>query len=58
VTANTRRDGTEFLELAAKIGLKVTTSAYPFTGANDALRDLVHDRVNGAAVLVSDDSAS
>jgi propanol-preferring alcohol dehydrogenase len=54
VTANTRRDGTEFLALAAKIGLRVTTTPYPFLDANDALRDLAHDRVDGAAVLVGD----
>jgi len=51
VTANTRRDGEEFLELAARIGIRVTTTPYPFEEANRALSDLAHDRVNGAAVL-------
>jgi propanol-preferring alcohol dehydrogenase len=53
VTANTRRDGEEFLAEAARIGVHVTTSPYPMERADEALRDLAHDRVNGAAVLVS-----
>jgi propanol-preferring alcohol dehydrogenase len=52
VTANTRANGTEFLETAARIGIKVSTSAYAFDDANAALVDLAQDRVNGAAVLV------
>ena len=52
VTANTRRDGEEFLNEAARIGVRVTTSPYPMDRADEALRDLAHDRVNGAAVLV------
>ena len=52
VTANTRSDGEEFLAEAARISLRVSTVPYPMDGAADALRDLAHDRVNGAAVLV------
>jgi propanol-preferring alcohol dehydrogenase len=52
VTANTRHDGEEFLEIAARIPLRVSTTAYPFDQANEALVDLAQDRVNGAAVLV------
>jgi propanol-preferring alcohol dehydrogenase len=52
VTANTRRDGEEFLTEAARIGVRVTTSPYPMDRADEALRDLAHDRVTGAAVLV------
>ena len=52
VTANTRHDGEEFLELAARIPLRVSTTAYRFDQANQALVDLAGDRVNGAAVLV------
>jgi len=55
VTANTRRDGEEFLALAARLGLAVTTTSYPMAAANQALRDLAHDRVDGAAVLLADD---
>jgi alcohol dehydrogenase, propanol-preferring len=52
VTANTRADGRGFLETAARVGLHVAAVPYPFDAANVALRDLAHDRVNGAAVLV------
>ena len=51
VTANTRHDGEEFLELAARIGIRVETASYALADADRALRDLAHDRVNGAAVL-------
>jgi alcohol dehydrogenase, propanol-preferring len=51
VTANTRTDGTEFLDLAARIGIRPTTTLYPFENADQALADLAHDRFNGAAVL-------
>lgn len=53
VTANTRRDGEEFLARAATIGLRVSAVPYPLAEADRALADLAHDRVNGAAVLVT-----
>ena len=53
VTANTRRDGEEFLERAARIGLRVSATPYPFDRADRALSDLAHDRFTGAAVLVN-----
>ncbi len=53
VTANTRADGRELLDKAARYGLKVTTTTYPLERASAALRDLAADRVNGAAVLVN-----
>lgn len=52
VTANTRADGRAFLAAAARHHIDVEHTIYPFERANDALRDLAHDRVNGAAVLV------
>ncbi len=52
VTANTRDDGRAFLAEAARIGLHVSATPYPMDRADVALRDLAHDRVNGAAVLV------
>jgi alcohol dehydrogenase, propanol-preferring len=52
VTANTRRDGEELLEIAARIGIRVETTTYPMHRADDALVDLAADRVSGAAVLV------
>ncbi len=51
VTANTRDDGREFLTTAARIGVRVTTTPYPADQADQALRDLADDRVNGVAVL-------
>ncbi len=53
VTANTRRDGEEFLAEAARIHLRVSAVPYPMARADAALRDLRDDRVNGAAVLVA-----
>jgi propanol-preferring alcohol dehydrogenase len=51
VTANTRTDGEELLALADQIPIRTTTVAYPFMGAADALADLAHGRVTGAAVI-------
>ena len=51
VTANTRRDGAEFLALAAEIPIHPTTTEYPFEKADVALEDLARDAVNGAAVI-------
>lgn len=51
VTANTRADGEEFFRIAAEIPLHPTTVAYPFSAADQALRDLAADRITGAAVL-------
>ncbi len=53
VTANTRRDGEEFLQLAARIPVRVSTVPYSLDRADEALSDLAHDRVTGAAVLVT-----
>jgi propanol-preferring alcohol dehydrogenase len=53
VTANTRHDGHEFLEAAARIPIRVSWEAYPLEQADRALADLAHGRVNGAAVLVN-----
>jgi len=55
VTANTRADGEEFFRIAAEIPLRPTTVAYPFTAADQALRDLAEDRITGAAVLHMDE---
>ncbi|HEX2026533.1 MAG TPA: zinc-dependent alcohol dehydrogenase family protein [Nitriliruptorales bacterium] len=51
VTANTRADGDEFLRLAARIGVELTVTTYPFDAADRALRDLAHGRYAGVAVL-------
>jgi alcohol dehydrogenase, propanol-preferring len=57
VTANTRADGREFLELADRVGVRVHTTPYPMDHADRALADLAADRVEGAAVLHVDRSA-
>lgn len=51
VTANTRLDGEELLALAPRLGIQATTQRYPLERAEEALADLAHDRVTGAAVL-------
>jgi alcohol dehydrogenase, propanol-preferring len=51
VTANTRADATEFLTLAERLRIKVTTTPYRFDQADQALADLAGERVHGAAVL-------
>jgi propanol-preferring alcohol dehydrogenase len=53
VTANTRGDGRELLEIAARHRLRVSVTPYPLDRADAALADLAADRVNGAAVLVT-----
>ena len=40
VTSNTRADATEFLTLAERLRIKVTTTPYPFDQADQALTDL------------------
>jgi propanol-preferring alcohol dehydrogenase len=51
VTANTRDDGRALLALAAAFPLRCTTEQYPLADANEALRRLRADEVDGAAVL-------
>ena len=51
VTANTRADGEQFLRLAARFGIRATTTPYPMAEADRALADLAHGRFSGAAVL-------
>lgn len=51
VTANTRRDGEEFLALAPQIPIEVTATVYEFHRAQEALEDLAADRMVGAGVL-------
>ena len=52
VTANTRRDGREFLAFAGEHRLRVSVQPYPLDAADRALADLAAGRVAGAAVLV------
>ncbi|MEV5986696.1 zinc-binding alcohol dehydrogenase family protein [Streptomyces sp. NPDC052051] len=55
VTSNTRENGREFLDLAARYGVRATTHPYPLSQAQRALADLKAGRFDGAAVLVDDD---
>ena len=52
VTSNTRRDGEEFLVLAQRLEVEVTTTPVPFEHADLALRDLAAGDVRGATVLM------
>lgn len=52
----TRRDGTEFLQLAPKVPVRTTVQTFPLEQANDALARLREGRINGAAVLVMGDA--
>lgn len=52
VTANTRHDGVELLRLAAEIPLVPRVTTFPLEAANDALRRLKHDAINGSGVIV------
>lgn len=54
VTSNTRQDGIDFLELAGRHHLEVSTVLYSMTRADQALTDLAGGRVTGAAVLLPD----
>ncbi len=47
----TRRDGVEFLPLAAAIPIRTEVTVYPLAELNGALEDLRHGRFNGAAVI-------
>jgi propanol-preferring alcohol dehydrogenase len=54
VTSNTRHDGREFLQLAARFQVRATTHVYPMSQAPQALKDLKAGVFDGAAVLVND----
>jgi propanol-preferring alcohol dehydrogenase len=50
----TRRDGREFLLLAASLPLAIHARTYPLAAANAALADMRAGRIEGAAVLTID----
>ncbi len=52
VAANTREDGRELIELAAKIPIKPHVEIFPFEKANEALRLLKDGQIEGTGVLV------
>jgi propanol-preferring alcohol dehydrogenase len=47
----TRADGRDFLELAAKIGMKPQVTVFSLDQANEALAAVKQDEINGAAVI-------
>ncbi len=49
----TRRDGEEFLHLAAEIPVRTEVEPFPLSAANEALDALRAGRIRGAAVLVT-----
>ena len=51
VANSTRQDCREFLQLAAEANLKTEIQTYALDEANQALQDLKHSRIEGAAVL-------
>ncbi len=51
VTANTRQDGKELLDLAARHRLRIEVTPYAFTAADRALDDLKAGRITGVGVL-------
>ncbi|MGH2787385.1 MAG: zinc-dependent alcohol dehydrogenase family protein [Actinomycetota bacterium] len=52
VMANTRADGEELLEIASRIPVETTTTAFALADADNALRALSEGALAGAAVLV------
>lgn len=52
----TREDGVGFFPLAERAGVRTQTTAYPLEAANTALDDLREGRLQGAAVLVPEQS--
>jgi propanol-preferring alcohol dehydrogenase len=48
----TRADGDAFLALAPAVPVRTTVVPYPLSRANEALEDLRHGRLRGAAVLL------
>jgi propanol-preferring alcohol dehydrogenase len=51
VANNTRRDGEDFLRVAAEIPVQIHTRIFPLSDANRALNALKNDAIEGAAVL-------
>ncbi|MGB2672094.1 MAG: zinc-dependent alcohol dehydrogenase family protein [Candidatus Acidiferrum sp.] len=51
VANNTRKDGEDFLRVAAEIPVQMRTQSFPLSDANRALNALKNDAIEGAAVL-------
>ncbi len=55
VANNTRRDGEDFLRVAAEIPIHTQTEIFSLRDANQALRKLKEDAIRGAAVIKIED---
>jgi len=51
VANNTRKDGEDFLRIAAEIPIRMHTQIYPLSEANRAVNAVKNDAIEGAAVL-------
>jgi propanol-preferring alcohol dehydrogenase len=51
VANNTRKDGEDFLRVAAEIPIRTRVQMYPLREASRALNSLKNDAIEGAAVL-------
>jgi alcohol dehydrogenase, propanol-preferring len=51
VANNTRKDGEDFLRIAAEIPIHIHSQLFPLNDANHALNALKNDAISGAAVL-------
>lgn len=51
VTASTRKDGQDLLDIASKVPIKPETSLFPLKDANRVLKRVKESTINGAAVL-------
>jgi propanol-preferring alcohol dehydrogenase len=51
VTSNTRQDGMDLLEEAARIPIRPQVQVYAFDQVNQALQDLKNDRINGTGLI-------
>ena len=58
VTANTRADGEEFLELAERFAIHPEVTTYPISEAACALADLPHGRFSGAGFCAGTETES
>ena len=54
----TRRDGEEFMALAPRVPVRTQIETFPLEEANEALNRLRAGKIHGAAVLVTDSSAT
>jgi propanol-preferring alcohol dehydrogenase len=57
VTANTRQDGVELLQIASQIPIRPRVQVFSLTEANEALIRLKQDRMEGSAILAVETSA-